>query len=484
MIWGALSTSNCWLGFPQLHHSSTCWLGTIMLYAQTTESAVRALASGTTLAEQLLVALAAAPRTVVADDERAVTYRDLLFEAQNNSRRWSREHELVPLHSRNDLTFLAELLGVVFAGCIPVLYLDESAAPDIGPVCVSAEPTADGWWVSPGTALILTSGGTTGIPKLIARTHADYLLNLWLTIRNAELTSADCLLLPIPVGHNYGLGCPGVFGAILSGASIVLTRSSSLEHIVALGTRHHATVVPLVPTQVRRWYGRGDGATGAWRLVQVGGSVVTGRDVRELRALFRSQVQTSFGMAEGLLCQSAPDDRDEQRESATGRMLSLDDQYRIIAPDQTGLGALQVRGPYTITRYIGPDSVNRHRFLPGGWFVTGDLARAVDDRRFTAHGRADDMINRGGELIDPSAVERLTLSHPKVLEAVAVAQPHPVLEALSTVYVTVTEPVSGTAILRDLLAKHPSSVALPDRVVPVSEIPLTLVGKADRSKLV
>jgi 2,3-dihydroxybenzoate-AMP ligase len=455
-----------------------------MLYAQTTESAVRTLVGATTLADQLLLALQAAPRTLVADDERAATYQDLLSEAQNSSRQWSHGPELVPLHSRNDLRFLAELLGVVLARRIPVLYLDQAAAPDVGAVRVSGEPTADGWWVSPGTALILTSGGTTGVPKLIPRTHADYLLNLWLSIRNAELTSADCLLVPIPVGHNYGLGCPGVFGAILSGASIVVTSSSSLPHIAALGARYDATVMPLVPTQVRRWYGRGDGPAQAWRLIQVGGSVVTGRDVRELRALFGGQVQVSYGMAEGLLCQSAPDDSDEHRESATGRMLSLDDQYRVIDPDQTGLGTLQVRGPYTITRYIGPDIVNRHRFLPGGWFVTGDLARAVDDRRFTAHGRADDMINRGGELIDPTAVERLTLSHPKVREAVAVAQYHPVLEALSTVYVTLTEPVSGTAILRDLLAKHPSSVALPDRVVPVSEIPLTLVGKADRSKLV
>ena len=142
--------------------------------------------------------------------------------------------------------------------------------------------------------------------------------------------------------------------------------------------------------------------------------MVTGRDVRELRALFLGQVQVSFGMAEGLLCQSAPDDGDDLRQSSAGRMLSLDDQYRIIAPDPTGLGSLQVRGPYTITRYVGPDSVNAHRFLPGGWFVTGDLARAVDDRRFTVHGRADEMINRGGELIDPATVERLTLSHPKV----------------------------------------------------------------------
>jgi non-ribosomal peptide synthetase component E (peptide arylation enzyme) len=164
-------------------------------------------------------------------------------------------------------------------------------------------------------------------------------------------------------------------------------------------------------------------------------------------------------------------------------MLSADDEYRIIDPDRTGLGALQVRGPYTITRYIAPDAVNRERFLPGGWFVTGDLARAVDGRRFTVHGRADDMINRGGELIDPSAVEHLTLSHPKVREAVAVAQHHPVLEALATVYVTVTEPVSGTAILRDLLAAHPASRALPDRVIAVSEIPVTTVGKADRGKL-
>jgi 2,3-dihydroxybenzoate-AMP ligase len=460
----------------------------MMLYRQTTESAARALAGATTLAEQLVMALRAAPDTLVADDERTATYRDLLAEAQDRSRPWSRGPDLVLLHSRNDLTFLAELLGVVLAGRIPVLYLDQTAVPDIAAVRVSAEPAADGWWVSPGTALILTSGGTTGIPKLIARTHADYLLNLWLTIRNAELSSADCLLLPIPVGHNYGLGCPGVFGAILSGASVVLTSSSSLERITELGTRYHATVLPLVPTQVRRWYGRGDGPGDgpgrAWRLVQVGGSVVTARDVRELGALFGGQVQVSFGMAEGLLCQSAPGDRADQRESATGRMLSLDDEYRVITPDQSGLGALQVRGPYTITRYIGPEVVSAHRFLPGGWFVTGDLARAVDDRRFTVHGRADDMINRGGELIDPAAVERLTLSHPKVREAVAVAQHHPVLEALSTVYVTVTEPVSGTAILRDLLASHPTSQALPDRVVPVSEIPLTTVGKADRSKLV
>jgi 2,3-dihydroxybenzoate-AMP ligase len=454
------------------------------LYAQPTESAVRALASEATLAQQLLAALESAPGTLVADDAGSATFGDLLAQAQSHAQSYAQaKTQLVPLRSRNNLDFLAELLGVLFAGRIPVLYLDEGAAPDVSGVRVSAEPTADGWWVSPGTALILTSGGTTGTPKLIPRTHADYLLNLWLTLRNAELTSADCLLLPIPVGHNYGLGCPGAFGAILSGASVVVTEASSLAEIAALGARHGVTVMPVVPTQVRRWYGRRDRPASALRLVQVGASVVTARDVRELRALFRGQVQVSFGMAEGLLCQSAPDDSDDLRESSTGRMLSVDDEYRVIDPDQTGLGALQVRGPYTISRYVGPQSTYGHRFLPGGWFVTGDNARAVDDRRFTVHGRADDMINRGGELIDPSAVERLTLSHPKVREAVAVAQPHPVLEALSTVYVTVTEPVSGTTILRDLLVEHPASRALPDRVIPVSEIPVTTVGKPDLSKL-
>ncbi len=456
---------------------------TALVFAQETEPAVRRLAGQTTLAQQLRAGLEAAPGQVIADDRRVVRYRDLLAEAQRRARRWDGGPALVRLRSRNAVAFLAELLGVLFAGRIPVLYLDEAAAPDLSAVRVSSEPTADGWWVSPGTALILTSGGTTGVPKLIPRSHADYLLNLWLTSRNAELGDVDGLLVPIPAGHNYGLGCPGVLGAILSGASVVLTTSSSLERIAALSARYRATVMPLVPTQVRRWYGRSDGPAGTLRLAQVGASVVTARDVRELRALFGGQVQVSFGMAEGLLCQSAPGDSDEQRESATGRMLSLDDQYRIVEPDPTGLGALEVRGPYTISRYIAPEAVNRQRFRPGGWFVTGDLARAVDDRRFTVHGRADDMINRGGELIDPTAVELLTLSHPKVREALAVAQRHPVLEALSTVYVTVTEPVSGTVILRDLLAAHPDSQALPDRVIPVPELPLTTVGKADRRKL-
>ncbi len=436
----------------------------------TSEPAAWDLAARTSLGDQLEAALTRFGDQRAFDDEGGLRFADLLDLSTELD---PRDDSPVPLlESESSLAFVVRILATLRAGRVPVL-----AQP--GALDGNSLPTD----LPNGTALLLTSGGTTGTPKLIARGHAEYLVNVWLSARNLELGESDVVLLPIPVAHNYALACPGVLGAILHGASFVVTRARRTPDLVPIVDRHGVSVLPLVPTQARF-----DNAVARpkhpVRLVQVGGSPVTADDVRRLRAQWGGQVQASFGMAEGLLCQSAPGDSDDLREASIGRTLSERDEYRIVDADATdGAGLLEVRGPYTIERYVASDEVNAAKFTPDGWFRTGDHAIAVTPRRFRVIGRADDVINRGGELIDPTAVEQLVRAHPGVLDVAAAGEPHRTFGQIATAFAVLAEDVGPDTVLLDLLREHGDVQQVPDRLVAVDTIPVTSVGKVDRQAL-
>jgi len=75
-------------------------------------------------------------------------------------------------------------------------------------------------------ALFLLSGGTTGLPKLIPRTHADYLYNARAAAKVCGLGAGSRILIALPAEHNFPLACPGLLGAMLSGATAVFTQSA------------------------------------------------------------------------------------------------------------------------------------------------------------------------------------------------------------------------------------------------------------------
>lgn len=71
-----------------------------------------------------------------------------------------------------------------------------------------AFPAVDGY----ETAVLLLSGGTTGVPKLIPRTHTDYMYNARMSAKRCRLDSSDVYLASLPVAHNFPLCCPGLLG--------------------------------------------------------------------------------------------------------------------------------------------------------------------------------------------------------------------------------------------------------------------------------
>jgi mycobactin salicyl-AMP ligase len=135
-------------------------------------------------------------------------------------------------------------------------------------------------------ALLLVSGGTTGAPKLIPRTHEDYVYNFTASAELCGLTSDDVYLVSLPAAHNFPLACPGILGAMSVSATIVFGTDPSPEAAFATIDRHRVTVTALVPTLAKLW-----AQACEWepvrpttlRLLQVGGAKLGADDARLIR---------------------------------------------------------------------------------------------------------------------------------------------------------------------------------------------------------
>ena len=186
-------------------------------------------------------------------------------------------------------------------------------------------------------ALLLVSGGTTGLPKLIPRTHNDYVYNATASAELCKLTADDVYLAALPAAHNFPLACPGLLGAIAVGATTVFLTNPSPESAFGAIARHGVTVTALVPALANLWAQATEWepeTPTSLRLLQVGGAKLEADDARRIRETLTPGLQQVFGMAEGLLCYTRPGDPPELVDHTQGRPLCADDELRIV--DEAG----------------------------------------------------------------------------------------------------------------------------------------------------
>lgn len=348
----------------------------------------------------------------------------------------------------------------------------------------------------PGTsrpALLLVSGGTTGFPKLIPRTHDDYVYNATASARLCGLTPEDVYLVALPAAHNFPLACPGLLGAMSVGAATVFTADPSPESAFAVINRHRVTVTALVPPLARLWAQACEwepGVPTSLRLLQVGGARLTADDAALVRSALTPGVQQVFGMAEGLLNYTRPGDPVELLDHTQGRPLCDDDELRIVDEDGDQVpigdeGELLVRGPYTINGYFNADAVNERSFTPDGFYRSGDKVRRFGpgprEGYLEVTGRIKDVIHRGGETVSALDVEEHLLAHPAVWAVAAVPLPDEYLgEKICTAVVFRGAAVSLAELNRYLDERGVATHARPDVLVPMTALPTTAVGKVDK----
>ena len=338
------------------------------------------------------------------------------------------------------------------------------------------------------------SGGTTGIPKVIPRTHNDYLFNSRLIGGVNDIRPSDRLLVAAPIGHNFPLASPGIQGFFLSGAAAVLAPSARTEVALPLIERHAVTHLEVVPAMILAWLAEEGPARfrlDSVRVVNSGGQKFQPETKRRTEAAFpKAKVQEVFGMAEGLLMITRLDDPQEVRWETAGRPICPDDEVRLVDDDgqevpDGEIGELICRGPYTLRGYYRAPEANRRAFTPDGFYCSGDLLRRHPSGNYVVEGRKKDLINRGGEKISAEEVEDMLLGHPEVANVACVPMPDPILGERMCAFVQPLGPKAPsleelTSLLRDRgLArfKHP------ERMEVVAELPLSPFGKVQKSVL-
>ena len=355
-------------------------------------------------------------------------------------------------------------------------------------------PTADGTdpadvTVNPcNPGLLMLSGGTSGLPKAIPRTHNDYIY-LWEHIAAAMGVEADwSLVAGLPVPHSFAFGY--VMGpALWTGAEMVVEPTLKPGPLVETIDRVDGDLTTLIPKQLIDFLDAGDDdRLATLEVVCSGGQKVPPEVTRQVVDRWGAGFCHVFGMGEGAQIITRPDDPIEVQAETVGRPVGPGDEVRIVDEDgrdlpQGELGELAVRGPGVFTGYLRNPEANAEDFDDEGWFYTGDVLAKRAGSNYEVYGRLDDTINRAGETIYAAAVEDALVEHPRVAKAAVVGVPDDELGERVGAAVELTEGAEDLTVeeVQAFFKQRGHAVyRRPERLQILDSLPETQVGKIDR----
>lgn len=342
-----------------------------------------------------------------------------------------------------------------------------------------------------GVAIILPTGGTTGLPKAVPRTHNDTVCEARYKAIAREQSSNDICLITIPLEHN--LGFAAMNSTIFSYGKIVLFDSTKPEDICAVVQREKVTCGPIVPALAMRiinFDSLKNYDLSSLKALYVGGAKTPPEVIKAVHEKIGHIYITAFGMSEGPTCTTRLDDDPDIIFNTIGRPCCPYDEFRVIDQDGRELppnteGELIAKGPGVFTGYLNLPQENKKAFTKDGFFRTGDLAIIDIARNIKITGRIKDIIIRGGENISPSEIEELIMTHPGVEDVSVIGMPDKELGERICAYV---KPVSEAKlgfedVISFLKGKGASVLQLPERIEFVDSISLTKAGKPDKKAL-
>jgi len=354
------------------------------------------------------------------------------------------------------------------------------------------EPVPWGEFAEETIAGLCHTSGTTGPPKGVVYTHRSNYLHTMRALQADAfgLTSADCVLVAVPMFHANGWGIP--FAAPAAGAKLVLPgRNAGGRSLAKLMFEESVTVAAGVQTV---WLGVLDhldetgGDLPALQRVLIGGSPCPHALIRRMEQRLGATVQTSWGMTElsPLGTISSPRHANNALRGSgrapVGLDLKLVDESGRTLPEQRNvIGHLRVKGHSVSSRYWGSDE---EALDAEGYFSTGDLAIIDDVGNLKITGRARDLVKSGGEWINPVEMEEIIGRLPEIALVAVIGVPHPRWgERPLLIY----EPLKDRSIAPERLLQALRGAVpdwwLPERIISVERMPLAATGKIDKARL-
>lgn len=343
-------------------------------------------------------------------------------------------------------------------------------------------------------AVFQLSGGTTGIPKVIPRTHNDYSACFRRSAEILNVTKDSIIGIAIPINHNFAMACPGFLGTLYHGGKVVPIPSTKTEDVLEAIEREKITIMPTPPALLIRWMESevlSNYDLSSFRVALAGGARLNAEAAKRIKPMLGCDYHQNLGMSEGTIFWTRKGDPEDLLLNTQGAPMFDEDEVKMVDENDNEVphgeeGELLVRGPLSIRGYYNSPEYNQKAFTHDGYYRTGDVARFYRGRYVTVEGRIKDTINRGGEKISAEEVENHILAHPKVENCALVAMPDHEMGEKGCAFILTKgkQPLALDELVEFLKSESQlATFKLPERIELIDEFPMTKVGKIDKKEL-
>lgn len=346
---------------------------------------------------------------------------------------------------------------------------------------------------SPGDVLHLApTGGTTGLSKLVPKTHNSHLTKSYYFTRHLERGCGEVMMPVGPLTHDG----PHLFSLcswVLFGGKLVLYPSTKPRDLLEQIEKEGVTYFFAVPTLVTDIINEPDVDRydlSSLSAIMLGGARINAEFVKKVVDTLKVSLHPGYGSTEGPGAFPKRYDPVEVVTNTYGKGLCPYDTYKIIDHEGKEVpagqeGEILFRGPCMFTGYYKSEDENESVFTPDGFHYTGDIGKFDSQGNIMITGRKKDIIRRGAESISAPEVEMMVVPHPKVVRAAAIGMPDPRLGERICVYLELLpgEEVTLEEIVSYLKAQGISTFLLPERIEVLDVLPLTPMDKIDKKCL-
>ncbi len=352
-------------------------------------------------------------------------------------------------------------------------------------------------------ASLFHTGGTTGVPKLVLRTHANEVAAVKMLELALPLEPHDTGLIGLPLFHVLA-STGALLGGLCQGTHIVLAGAKGfrtpavIPRLFEILAKHQVSYFCAVPTVFSALL---DNAVSPELLGNVKFAISAGAPLpsevfKQFQAKTGIQLLEGYGQTEATVMSSINPIAAAPRIGSIGLrapycemrpvLLTAEGAYqRDCATDE--IGTIVKRGPHISRGYMQP-AQNADLWVVDDegqrWLNSGDLGRRDADGYFWLTGRSRELIIRGGHNIDPRIIEEALHQHPAVAEVAAIGRPDSYAGEVPVAYVVLNGDVEPQELMRFAAQVIPERAALPKAVRIVDALPTTAIGKIFKPRLI
>lgn len=346
-------------------------------------------------------------------------------------------------------------------------------------------------------AEMIYTSGTTGYPKGVMLTYCA-VYNIWTnTIAGVGMRNDDRVLLPLPLNHSFALRV--LRAGLYLGATVILQNGFTFARDIENNLdEYNCTAIAIVPASVetisRQMQEKFADIMGRFRYIEVSAGSLSSEQRKRLSSqLPETVIINTWGSSESggaLFLNVTEEAKSGDKIAALGKPLdcvevkTLDEQGKEFKSDKEHPGRMALKGSMQMAGYWNNPELTAET-LKDGWLLTGDMVYIDEDGYLYMLGRADDIINVGGEKVSPVEVENVAGEYENISECACIGVPDPegVLGFVPVLFLVPRNNKFTEDGLKHFLSGRIEKYKIPVKCVELIELPRNSMQKIDRKAL-